>query len=420
MSPDHGSEEPQVAYVVPKYPSVTATFVQREIRAVERCGVRVNRFSINPSADRDALAARDREERTRTVYIKSMPKLTIASRVVGVLLRHPGAFTASLGRALRAARWDLRLVILHFLYFIEGLLVWFECERRGCRHLHAHFGHGSACVAWFAADLGNSVSHGRDKWTWSFTVHGWREFLNEESACMRQKVESAALTVAIADHTRSQLMRLSSPAAWPRIVVERMGVELSRLPFQPRAKVSSSPTILTVARLAPEKGHLVLFEALAILVQRGRHVTLRLAGEGPCLDMLVDEVARLGLRDHVSFLGAIGQDELTEVLDSADVFCLPSFSEGIPVSLMEAMARGRPVVTTAINGVPELVIDGVTGLTVRPARPDLLADAIERLLVDDALRSALVCAARSHVESEFDVEVVGPRVAARLRQLVRP
>jgi glycosyltransferase involved in cell wall biosynthesis len=405
--------------VLSLYPTLSGTFIEREITALRDLGVEVLTISVNSPSAQDLLSRRHRDERARTQYVKSLGRRRIAGAVASLALRHPWAFATVARRAVRTGGLDVRAVAWRAFYLAEAVVVLRACRRAGVRHLHAHFGHGAAFVAWFATELGRALEP-TARWTWSFTVHGWLEFLNEQAESMRSKIEAADLTVAISDHTRSQLMRSSDPSVWHRIERVHCSVDIERFGFQPRPARAGRAVVLTVARLAPEKGHLVLLDALRQLVDRGRDVELLLAGAGPFRDVVAAQVTALGLDERVRFLGPVGQDDLVELLDRADVFVLPSFAEGLPVALMEALARGVPAVATALAGIPELIEDRVTGRLVPPARPDALADAIEDLLDDDVLRARVQHAGRRLVESEFTARSNARCLADAFRRCVRP
>ena len=405
-----------IAYVVTAYPALSNTFVQREITALESLSDKsgehfeVLRFSVNRPSAQDLLTDVHQSEAARTTYIKgnSLSAWTVLFLRALLVLRL--RLVKALIFALRDGGLDLRQVVWRFFYLCEALVVWRGCRNEQVRHLHAHFGQGSTHVAWFATLLLNDDPAVKHHVSWSFTIHGWLEFLNEEADSMRAKIEAADHTFCISDHTRSQAMRIADPGVWPRIMVQRCGVDLDRFPFSHDGSATRDeggscgpPIVVTVARLAPEKGHVVLFEATRLLWDSGRPIRLQLAGSGPFREELESHVRRLGLERVVEFLGPISQDDIPGLLAAATVFCLPSFSEGVPVSLMESMAVGTPVVATAINGVPELVIDGVTGRLVPAARPDALAGAIWSCCSDGDLRSRLIGAARAHVEADYDV-----------------
>lgn len=409
----------RVAYVLSLYPTLSGTFIEREVTALRALGVEVLTISVNSPTAQDLLSQRHRDEQGRTRYVKALGWRRIVAAVFAIALRHPWRFARVAGFAMRTGGLDVREIAWRAFYLAEAVVVLGICRRADIRHLHAHFGHGAAFVAWFASELGRAVEPKVQR-TWSFTVHGWLEFLNERAESMRSKIEAADLTVAISDHTRSQLMRSSDPAVWPRIERVHCSVDIERFGFAPRSAGQGRAVILTVARMAPEKGHLVLLDAVRQLVDRGRDVELLLAGAGPFRDTVVAQVSALGLDGRVHFLGAVGQDDLVELLDRADVFVLPSFAEGLPVALMESLARGVPAVATALAGIPELIEDRVTGRLVAPARPDALADAVEDLLDDDALRIRVQTAGRRRIEAEFTAQRNARCLADALWRCVRP
>jgi glycosyltransferase involved in cell wall biosynthesis len=171
--------------------------------------------------------------------------------------------------------------------------------------------------------------------------------------------------------------------------------------------------ILNVGRLARVKGQALLIRAIAELRDRGVDARATIVGEGPARAQLEREIRERAVQDFVTLRGAVGQDDIRSLYDSADVFCLPSFAEGVPVVLMEAMAMGRPVIATRIAGIPELVEHDVSGVLVAPGRVSSLVDALERLAGDQALRTRMGAAGRVKVQAEFDVR----RSAALLQKL---
>jgi glycosyltransferase involved in cell wall biosynthesis len=272
-------------------------------------------------------------------------------------------------------------------------------------------------------------------------MHGPTEFADVRHYRLAEKLRDARFVVCISDYARSQSMTLTAPETWPRMHVVHVGIPIEQFtraqdgfevarpepgapepgtrrepsaPSEPaREPGAREPTILCVGRLVPEKGQAVLLEALALLAERGRQVAVELAGEGPSRGALEALAERLGIAERVTFLGAVGQEQIGALYEGATVFCLASFAEGVPVVLMEAMAIGLPVVSTRIAGIPELIEDGRTGLLVAPGRPDQLAEALERLLHDEELREELIGRAREKVLAEFNAE----RSAAQLHAL---
>ena len=189
---------------------------------------------------------------------------------------------------------------------------------------------------------------------------------------------------------------------WSKLQVIHCGIDPESFTAE-RDRDSDGLELLSAARLTQAKGHAVLLQALEELSRRGVEVRLTIVGEGPKRCDLERLARELGVDPRIRFEGAVGRERIHEYYRRADVFCLPSFAEGVPVVLMEAMATELPVVATDVMGVRELVDDGVNGLLVRPSRPDLLADAIGRLARDADLRRRLGAAGRETVQREFDI-----------------
>jgi colanic acid/amylovoran biosynthesis glycosyltransferase len=406
------SRSADIAYITTGYPSPSHTFIQREIQELERQGIGIFPISINKVASAELLSDLDRSDAERTFTIKqtSPPRALIAAARFTV--SSPKAVAEVLRLIVKLGVTDLKGFLWHLFQLVEAMLVVRECERRGVTHIHAHFGEVPATVAWFAAELGRRRS-ATSVQTWSVTVHGWREFTNENAAMLGQKMRSATFVAAISDFTRAQLMRIAGVAhSADHFSVVRCGLPMSDYPFEPRTALHDVPTILMTARLADEKGHLVLLEALAFLRSAGTPMKALFIGSGPVAEVLADATTRLGLSDLVTWMGAQPPSVVHEQLQACDIFCLPSFAEGLPVVLMEAMAVGRPVITTSISGIPELVENNVTGLVLPAGRSDLLADALQRLVNDDELRTQLVKAGRTRVEAMHNIGPIATQLGA--------
>jgi glycosyltransferase involved in cell wall biosynthesis len=216
------------------------------------------------------------------------------------------------------------------------------------------------------------------------------------------KVASASAVVCAADYIRSQVLRISDTSEWPKVRVVRCGIDLDRLSPRPSRPAGTPFRVVTVGRLAPEKGLMVLLEALVRLQESGVDVILSVVGSGPQDAAIADFVAQNGLSERVSLLGEQPADLVPGLLREADAFCLPSFAEGVPIAIVEAMAIGIPVVSTQVGGIPEMVIDGTTGICVPAGRSDLLAEGIAALATDPERGLAFSTAARRRVEELYD------------------
>jgi glycosyltransferase involved in cell wall biosynthesis len=388
-----------VAYLVSQYPLISHTFIEREIEGLRALGVPVHTFSIRPPGALLSDAMRAEAGRT-TVLQDSMAG--IAKSSLSELLAHPRATLSSTARALGTGEARARSRVWQLFYAAEALRLLDELNALGVRHIHAHFANNGADVARAA------IAHARrvdpdGGWRWSFTMHGPTEFEAVERFDLAAKVADADAVACISDFTRSQLMRLSAPSDWPKLDVVHMSVDTDRFVPPAQARTVGPLRILDVGRLVPEKGAPVLLDAVDVLTRRGIDVELRLVGGGDLDAELTRIIADRGLADRVTLVGSVGQDDIVAQYHWADVFCLPSFQEGLPVVLMEAMATELPVVTSTINGIPELVKDGSNGYLLPPGRADLLADALAKLAADPGLRTQFGAQARSDVIAGFSL-----------------
>jgi glycosyltransferase involved in cell wall biosynthesis len=389
-----------MCYVLTHFPRLAQTFIAGEISEIERLGVTVVPVALNSCSPDELSTDQARAAHHQTFYVKQVGAVAVV-KVVGRIARHsPLGLARLLLRAARTGGSDARRVVWRLLYVIEGALVWDHCSRQGVRHIHAHFGQAPASVAWYAAEVGNLM--GGMRWTWSFTIHGFQDFVNEVDARLDLKAANAACVICVSDFTRSQLMRVSDPVHWDKFHVVRCGIDLAGFTFRPPPPVADTPRILVVARVSPEKGHVVLLHAVAALHQSGLTARVEIVGSGDFVNEVRSEAGRLGLAGFVDFLGELGVDDVQHRLVDADVFCLPSFAEGLPVSIMEAMAVGVPVVTTFISGIPELAVHEHTALVVPAGNVAALADALTTVLTKPELRTRLAAAARLAVEAQHN------------------
>ncbi|MFI7589571.1 glycosyltransferase family 4 protein [Spongisporangium articulatum] len=377
---------PPIAYLVSQYPKLSHEFVAREIRGLRALGVEVHTFSVRPAPDDEVRTQRDAAERDATHALQD-DRSGVVRALLHLARRHPIALLLTLVQALRTGPATARARLWQVFYLAEAALLVRHLRAEGLRHVHVHLANNGADIARLATALANRIEPRR--FTWSMAVHGPTEFADVMGSDLAAKVRAADFVTCISDFCRSQLMGLVEPEHWPKLHVVPMSVEPGRYAPVAREGGRRPARVLFVGRLVPEKGPMVLLDALARLaVTAPGSVEARIVGAGPLAADLAARVRALGLHD-VQLLGALGQDDLPDQYAWADVFCLPSFAEGLPVVLMEAMATGLPVVTTPIAGIPELVTDGVHGLLVPPGRPDALVTALAALAGDPDRRRRL-------------------------------
>jgi glycosyltransferase involved in cell wall biosynthesis len=404
-------------YLVSRYPGITHTFIVGEVRALREAGARIETASVRRVPKEQILSAVDREEYERTYALlpASIPRLLGAH--VRAFVGSPNAYFRTLADALRLAHAGGRPRLWQLFYFGEAVLLWRWLVRKGLTHVHVHHANVSADVAMLACRYANTAG-ASPRWTWSFTLHGPTELLDVVSHKLPEKVADAAAVICTSDYARSQVAIFAEAGDLDKVRTVRCGIDVSA--FQPQEGARSGDRdgceILCVAALSRRKGHHVLLHALAMCRAQDERAHLVLAGDGAERERLEALAAELGIADAVRFDGAVGHDRVPSLYASADVFCLPSFAEGVPTVLMEAMATGLPVVATNINGVAELVDDEQTGLLVAPARADLLAAALARMTNDPELRARMGEAGRRRVIERYELRtavdnlraVIGP------------
>lgn len=397
---------PSVAYLVSRYPTLSMIFVLREVLALRRRGFRIDTASINPP-DRppDQLTEDERNEAARTYCIKcDGAGGALAAHAAG-FVRNFAGYWRGVALALRLARLDLRRLGLNLAYFTEALMVGRWMRKKSHTHLHVHLASQAASVGLFTERI--------FRCGYSLSVHGPDEFADAQGHSLADKIAAARFLVCISSYTRSQLMNLAPYEHWSKMFVVRLGVDGALFaPASPgltadtgsNAEGAKAVEILCVGRLTPAKGQHLLIDAVDRLILSGRKVRLRLVGGGPDEASLRGCAARIASPELVLFEGAVNQDRIRSLYAQADLFCLPSFAEGLPVVLMESMAMGVPCVSTLIAGIPELIRNEVDGLLVPASDLDALTDALARLVDSPELRARLAASARARVIESYDLE----------------
>lgn len=359
----------RIAYLVNQYPRTSHSFIRREILALEALGDEVLRFSIR-RAEEALVSAADREEGARTRVILERGPGRLALAMGAQALRRPAAFARALRLAVRVGWRSERGLARHLAYLGEAcvLVGWL---RRGVEHLHAHFGTNPAAVAMLCRELGGPP--------YSFTVHGPREFDKPEYLGLAEKIGRAAFVVAISNFGRSQLWRWARHRDWHKVKLVRCGLGEDLLGAPPSA-VPAEPRLVCVARLCEQKGHLLLVEAAARMAAEGVEFEIVLVGDGPLRGPVEERLRALGLERRVRLAGWMSAERVRQAILDSRAMLLPSFAEGLPVVLMEALALGRPVITTSIAGIPELVEPGVNGWLVPAGSVEALVGAMRAAL----------------------------------------
>jgi glycosyltransferase involved in cell wall biosynthesis len=358
----------KIAYFVNHYPKVSHSFIRREILALERQGFEVQRIAIHGWAD-PLPDLQDQRERARTQYVLRSGAVRLLLPTLRVLFASPIRFFSALRLAFSLARDSDRSLPYHLGYIAEACQIIPWMKAFGAERVHAHFGNNSTEIALLAHALGGPP--------FSFSIHGPHEF--GQPMGLREKIHRSSFVIAVCSFGRSQLYLRADHQDWPKIKVVRCGIEKA---FYDVASpiFGNERRLVCVGRLCEEKGQLLLVEATARLAAKGIRFELVLAGDGPMRKELEESIEKNAIGKQVRITGWISSDAVRDELLAARALVLPSFAEGLPVVIMEALALRRPVLATYVAGIPELVVHGINGWLFPAGSIDELADAIEDCL----------------------------------------
>lgn len=396
----------RIAYLINQYPTISHSFIRREILALERQGHEVLRISVR-GWDGKQRSSEDHLEQTRTRYVLRGGATPLLFAFLRILITRPTRLLRAIGLVWKISRQADRPLPVHLIYLLEAcrVMLWLRAEKT--EHLHAHFGTNSAEVAMLVHELGGP--------RWSFTAHGPEEFDKAKSIALPEKIRRADFVVAVSSFGRSQLFRNVSHEHWQKIHVVHCGIEPAfhkGAPNQP----GDSRRLICVGRLCEQKGQSLLIEAARQLSERGTRFELVLAGDGEMRGELEALIARYKLQNLVRITGWITSDQVREEILAAHAMVLPSFAEGLPVVIMEAMALARPVISTFVAGIPELVRLKEHGWLVPAGDTAALVSAMQACLeASPEMISKMGKAARAQVLERHDVD----KEASKLIELFR-
>ena len=411
--PVHG----EIAYIMNGFPRLSETFITNEIHLLEQQGLKLRLYSVKREDEpkvhgvvgkiRAPLThlppASSLSGSTLPVWLwRNLPAFWPAHRKV--LARHPALYLLTLLSALlmcwtyRSGPWKLRKVFVK--EFLQAGFIAADLLKRDVAHLHGHFCHGVATIAWFVSRLSGLP--------FSFTAHAkdiYQADLNPGDLLPR-KLAAARFVVTCTEANARHLKARYPEAAGVRTIYHGLDTDY----FLPSSVDDDRlPVILSVGRFVAKKGFSYLIEACALLKVQGLDFVCLIVGEtGDAQSEMKELIERHGLQQDVRLMNAVTQEQLRTVYRNARLFALPcqvmedGDRDGIPNVLAEAMASGVPVVATRISGIPELVTDEVSGLLVESRNAAALAHAMRRLLVDPELRRRISTAGRQRICECFD------------------
>lgn len=364
----------KICYLNNQYPKVSHTFIRREIQALESLGASVLRVCARQNAE----GLIDKEDLDELKLTHSIAQGKIASVLwvtLITLLTHPVKFLKASVKAFKMGVKDELKVHKYLIYLAEACYLRTLCEQHQIQHIHAHFGTNPAAVALLCRALGGPG--------YSFTVHGPEEFDRPQSLSLSDKIADASFVVAISYFCQSQLYRWCKTLDdWTKIRIVRCA--LNDTSFLNTSELDATKkSLLAIGRLSEQKGFPLLMEAAARLKEEGVEFDLNIVGDGPMREEMENMIANNALAGNVKLLGYKSGSEVVELLDRSRCLLVPSFAEGLPVVVMEALARKRPVIATQIAAMCELVENKVNGWVIPPGNTEALVLAMKSCLNED-------------------------------------
>ncbi len=382
-----------VAYLVGEYRKVTHAFIHREVAELRRQGMMVHTFTIRDACDFPDHSHLSDQPKTEVV-INFDPVILFSAQWYW-LARSPRKYFEALRQAWHLGWPGWRGRVYPFLYFLEATLFARRCHELGITNVHNHFGDAAGDVALLASKL-NQIP-------FSLTIHGPDVFLESKKWRLDLKGKEASFISGISHFTRSQIMLHCNETDWPKVHVVRAGLDLLTFSADFSRKPSQTLELLFVGRLVPAKGLGVLLSAMGNL--QGNlpcRLTLIATGSHEEKDALRNQIIRAGLSQVVFLLGSQTPGQLRQRMRSSDVLISPSFAEGLPQVIVEAMALGLPVIATPVGATSELVRDKITGLLVPPGDSAALIAAIQAFANDPDSARTRAQTARLEIERDYD------------------
>ncbi|MGK7954155.1 MAG: glycosyltransferase family 4 protein [Crocosphaera sp.] len=360
----------KIAYLINQYPKISHSFIRREILALEALGIPITRFSIRSCLE-PLVDEADQQELVKTNVLLDVGILGLVVSLIKVALTRPIRWLEALKLTFKLGWNSEKGLLFYFAYLGEACTLIDRFSQLNISHFHAHFGTNSTTVLLLHHVLGGA--------SYSFTVHGPEEFDKVEVIALPEKIKRAAFVVAISSYGKSQLYRWSNFKDWDKIKIVHCGVDdtFFSLPYKP---IKDKPCFVSVGRLSEQKGQYLLIEAVHKLVSQGYDFKLFLVGDGALREPIEEAINRLKLENIVEITGWANQEQVQNYILQSWTMVLPSFAEGLPVVIMESLALGRPVISTYIAGIPELVKPEKSGWLVPAGSVEALVSTMKKAL----------------------------------------
>lgn len=359
-----------IAYLMNIHPYPSCTFIRREIAGLEACGIQVARFAIR-RPEQELVDAADQEEVSKTRYILGRGFLGLLLGVLSVAITKPLRFWRTVGLTLKLGQRSDRGLLVNLAYLAEACILLGWLSPLPVEQVHAHFATNATTVALLCHELGGPP--------YSFTVHGPHEFDKPEFISLPEKIKRSQFVVAVSSYGKSQLCRWCNHQLWSKIHIVHCGVD-QQFFERSRQPMPKEPCFVCIGRLGEQKGQLLLVQGAAQLAAQGLRFKIMLVGDGPLRSEIEDLISQFNLQDYLEITGWASSDQVQEYIIKSRALVLPSFAEGLPVVIMESFALNRPVISTYVAGIPELVTPGECGWLVPAGSLEALTTTLQTVL----------------------------------------
>ena len=398
----------KIAYIMSRFPKLTETFVLFEMLALEESGISVELYPL--LREKSAVIHPEAENFVKRAHYQPFLSQQVLRAQASLLTHTAGSYLETLWTLIRANLGSYRFLTGGLGIFPKSVYFANLMQEHDITHIHAHFASFPAASAYIINQLTGIP--------FSFTAHG--SDLHRDRHMLKEKVHAAHFVATVSHYNKRVILEECGDRYRNKVHVIHCGIDtevFSQYPPTSETKLmlnSNNNTnhlfrILCIGTLHEVKGQTYLIEACRLLHARHIPITCQFIGDGPDRDTLQSQIERANLTEHIQLLGHQTRDEVARRLQQADALVAPSVPtnigrrEGIPVVLMEAMGTGLPVVASNLSGIPELVTNQVTGLLTPPRDAVAIADALQHLYDDPALRLRLGTAGRAKVIAEFDL-----------------
>ncbi len=398
----------KIGYLMNSYPMTSTTFIRREIESLEALGLEIKRYAVRHWGG-ELVDPLDIADQAHTHYLLTdNTYLLLKSFFVVIFFNSIGLFRA-LSLWVKVCRNSGGLSIKHFAYLLQATYFYRLCKQNELKHVHTHFSTNATTVAMLAKQMGGA--------SYSFTAHGPDEFVDPSALSMHLKVKHAAFVVAISNYCRVQLVRFSSYEYWDKIIISHCGLHVDD--FAPSYEFeAANQSFVCVGRICPQKAQLLFPPALAQLKNEFPNMKVHFIGDGESRVALEAAIDKYDVRNMVVLHGWKANKEVKELLSKSRALLLPSFAEGLPVVIMESFALGRPVISTYIAGIPELV-DETCGWMIPAGSIEHIASAMKlALTASPNTLTKMGKEGRRRIEKEHNLKTIAPVLYKQFAQAI--